>query len=164
MIAPCMCTGSVRYVHAACLQRWRTTSQTAATTCPKCLAHYTVRRRGLLGRALLHVAFYVLQALQIVIVAVFGYPTAVMLRVGMAAARAVLWQWDVPRARYVLSATSALDVASCLAILAVFVALLIAHGLVDIWRRQPETLLPFKLVAQRRYAGVYVAVESTRRV
>ncbi|KAI5799924.1 hypothetical protein EDC01DRAFT_628438 [Geopyxis carbonaria] len=45
LISPCTCTGSSRYVHSGCLQRWRTTSNTAYYRCPTC--HYTYRLRRL---------------------------------------------------------------------------------------------------------------------
>lgn len=40
LIAPCACRGSARFVHAHCLQRWRTVPGSHAVFCPVCLAGY----------------------------------------------------------------------------------------------------------------------------
>lgn len=50
LLSPCDCRGSARYVHAACLQRWREQPASwvgergalRATFCPVCLARYTL--------------------------------------------------------------------------------------------------------------------------
>jgi hypothetical protein len=44
LISPCICRGSSRYVHAACLQTWRETSSQAFYTCPTCKYAYRLRR------------------------------------------------------------------------------------------------------------------------
>ncbi|TGZ81278.1 hypothetical protein EX30DRAFT_371629 [Ascodesmis nigricans] len=44
LISPCTCTGSSRYVHSGCLQRWRSTSHTAYYQCPTCHYRYRLRR------------------------------------------------------------------------------------------------------------------------
>jgi hypothetical protein len=43
MVKPCLCSGSLAYVHIACLNQWRTTSESAYNTCSIC--HFTYRTR-----------------------------------------------------------------------------------------------------------------------
>lgn len=42
LIAPCLCSGSVAWIHTGCLDRWRrtSTSSTAAAACPQCGLRY----------------------------------------------------------------------------------------------------------------------------
>jgi len=42
LIAPCLCNGTSRYVHRACLERWRETSHRAFTHCFECNFKYIV--------------------------------------------------------------------------------------------------------------------------
>lgn len=44
LISPCVCRGSSRYVHSACLQTWRQTSSEAFYVCPTCKYRYRLRR------------------------------------------------------------------------------------------------------------------------
>lgn len=39
LIAPCNCSGSVKYIHEACLEKWIRTSKNG-TTCPTCGSRY----------------------------------------------------------------------------------------------------------------------------
>lgn len=40
MIAPCACSGSIKWVHRACLDKWRCKSEEAFTKCPNCKSVY----------------------------------------------------------------------------------------------------------------------------
>ncbi|KAI8990539.1 zf-C3HC4-domain-containing protein [Trametes punicea] len=53
LIRPCLCKGSISYVHVKCLQRWRTTSasQRAFYACPQCGYHYHFARTRVVGIA-----------------------------------------------------------------------------------------------------------------
>ncbi|KAI9065836.1 zf-C3HC4-domain-containing protein [Trametes sanguinea] len=53
LIRPCLCKGSISYVHVKCLQRWRTTSpsHSAFYACPQCGYHYHFARTRVLGIA-----------------------------------------------------------------------------------------------------------------
>ncbi|KAG6332507.1 hypothetical protein ID866_6584, partial [Astraeus odoratus] len=53
LIKPCLCTGSISYVHVKCLQRWRTqsTGDSAFYRCPQCRFHYRFARTKVLGLA-----------------------------------------------------------------------------------------------------------------
>ena len=46
LIAPCRCSGSSKYVHIGCLQRWRKTTRGAIgeTTCMECKTEYIIRK------------------------------------------------------------------------------------------------------------------------
>jgi hypothetical protein len=44
MLRPCMCSGSVSFVHVDCLNRWRATSTSAYFTCSVCRYPYHIRR------------------------------------------------------------------------------------------------------------------------
>lgn len=44
LISPCLCTGTSRYVHRACLTTWRLTSRTAYYQCPTCHYRYRLSR------------------------------------------------------------------------------------------------------------------------
>lgn len=46
MISPCKCKGSMRFVHAHCLQQWRTSSVNSKSffQCDQCLYQYSFRR------------------------------------------------------------------------------------------------------------------------
>jgi len=44
MFSPCVCRGSSRYVHTACLQSWRATSREALYTCQTCRYPYRLSR------------------------------------------------------------------------------------------------------------------------
>ncbi|KIP11404.1 hypothetical protein PHLGIDRAFT_21615 [Phlebiopsis gigantea 11061_1 CR5-6] len=53
LIRPCLCKGSVSYVHVKCLHRWRNTSasNSAFYRCPQCGYHYRFARTQVLGIA-----------------------------------------------------------------------------------------------------------------
>ncbi|KAL4070879.1 hypothetical protein J3A83DRAFT_4373062 [Scleroderma citrinum] len=53
LIKPCLCTGSISYVHVKCLQRWRTqsTGDNAFYRCPQCKFHYRFARTKAVGLA-----------------------------------------------------------------------------------------------------------------
>ncbi|KAI0639512.1 zf-C3HC4-domain-containing protein [Trametes polyzona] len=53
LIRPCLCKGSISYVHVKCLQRWRTTSssKSAFYACPQCGYHYHFARTRVVGIA-----------------------------------------------------------------------------------------------------------------
>ncbi|KAH9982553.1 hypothetical protein BGW80DRAFT_1263799 [Lactifluus volemus] len=53
LIRPCLCSGSVRHVHLACLQRWRNSSANASAffVCPQCHYHYRFARTSVVGLA-----------------------------------------------------------------------------------------------------------------
>ncbi|KAJ3551445.1 hypothetical protein NM688_g4698 [Phlebia brevispora] len=53
LIRPCLCKGSVSYVHVKCLHRWRTSSRTqgAFYRCPQCGYHYRFARTKVMGIA-----------------------------------------------------------------------------------------------------------------
>ena len=44
MIRPCHCKGSVAFVHVACLNEWRKTSDTAYYHCPICKYQYNIQK------------------------------------------------------------------------------------------------------------------------
>lgn len=48
LIAPCLCRGSMRFVHRACLDEWRCTSfnPKALVSCTTCKAHFRTRYEG----------------------------------------------------------------------------------------------------------------------
>jgi hypothetical protein len=48
MIAPCLCSGSIKYVHRSCLNHWRTISPNpnSLTRCDICHADYTFRTKA----------------------------------------------------------------------------------------------------------------------
>ncbi|VDB86482.1 unnamed protein product [Peniophora sp. CBMAI 1063] len=51
LIRPCLCRGSISYVHVKCLNRWRESSNTAFFSCPQCHYRYNFRRTKVLGLA-----------------------------------------------------------------------------------------------------------------
>ncbi|KAH9858083.1 zf-C3HC4-domain-containing protein [Lenzites betulinus] len=53
LIRPCLCKGSISYVHVKCLQRWRNTSASGSAfyACPQCGYHYHFARTRVLGIA-----------------------------------------------------------------------------------------------------------------
>ncbi|KAJ7357288.1 hypothetical protein DFH08DRAFT_851555 [Mycena albidolilacea] len=51
LIKPCLCKGSISFVHVACLQRWRNASQSAFFSCPQCHYKYRFARTRILGIA-----------------------------------------------------------------------------------------------------------------
>ncbi|KAK7694766.1 hypothetical protein QCA50_001954 [Cerrena zonata] len=53
LIRPCLCKGSISYVHVKCLQRWRNTSpnRSAFYSCPQCGYHYHFARTKVVGIA-----------------------------------------------------------------------------------------------------------------
>ncbi|OBZ79043.1 E3 ubiquitin-protein ligase MARCH11 [Grifola frondosa] len=53
LIRPCLCKGSISYVHVKCLQRWRNTSpsRSAFYSCPQCGYHYHFARTRVVGIA-----------------------------------------------------------------------------------------------------------------
>lgn len=53
LIRPCLCKGSVSYVHVKCLHRWRnsSTSRSAFYRCPQCGYHYRFARTQVMGMA-----------------------------------------------------------------------------------------------------------------
>ncbi|KLO13979.1 hypothetical protein SCHPADRAFT_851864 [Schizopora paradoxa] len=53
LIKPCLCKGSISYVHVKCLQRWRTTSVSKAAffACPQCHYRYHFARTNAYGIA-----------------------------------------------------------------------------------------------------------------
>ncbi|KAH7883514.1 hypothetical protein F5I97DRAFT_1958341 [Phlebopus sp. FC_14] len=53
LFKPCLCTGSISYVHVKCLQRWRTSSSSSAAfyRCPQCQFHYRFARTKAHGLA-----------------------------------------------------------------------------------------------------------------
>ncbi|KAI0033420.1 hypothetical protein K488DRAFT_77912 [Vararia minispora EC-137] len=51
LIKPCMCKGSISYVHVKCLKRWRESSQSAFFSCPQCHYRYNFQRTKVLGIA-----------------------------------------------------------------------------------------------------------------
>lgn len=40
LITPCLCKGTIQYIHMTCLQRWRSQSVRAYTACTQCLYSY----------------------------------------------------------------------------------------------------------------------------
>jgi len=40
LIAPCLCKGSIKFVHRHCLDQWRCTGERAFSTCPTCKFNY----------------------------------------------------------------------------------------------------------------------------
>ncbi|KAJ6509460.1 hypothetical protein C8R47DRAFT_1098797 [Mycena vitilis] len=53
LIKPCLCKGSISFVHVKCLQRWRNTaaSQSAFFSCPQCHYKYRFARTRIVGVA-----------------------------------------------------------------------------------------------------------------
>jgi len=53
LIRPCLCKGSISYVHVRCLQRWRNTSPTKSAffACPQCKYQYRFARTRIVGLA-----------------------------------------------------------------------------------------------------------------
>ena len=45
LFSPCLCSGSIKYVHESCLRRWRASgSRSARVRCPQCKFQYKTRR------------------------------------------------------------------------------------------------------------------------
>ena len=44
LLRPCLCSGSLAYVHVKCLNEWRATSPSAQTTCSICKFRYRTKR------------------------------------------------------------------------------------------------------------------------
>lgn len=65
LISPCLCRGSIRYVHIRCLERWRKTSvsQGAFFACPQCHYQYRFARTQVLGLASNRLAIVLLSGL-----------------------------------------------------------------------------------------------------
>jgi len=53
LIRPCLCKGSISYVHLKCLDRWRSmsASRSAFFACPQCHYHYRFARTRIVGLA-----------------------------------------------------------------------------------------------------------------
>ncbi|KDR84905.1 hypothetical protein GALMADRAFT_233367 [Galerina marginata CBS 339.88] len=53
LIRPCLCKGSISYVHVKCLQKWRnmSSSKGAFFSCPQCHYHYRFARTRIVGLA-----------------------------------------------------------------------------------------------------------------
>ncbi|KAK1233012.1 hypothetical protein PQX77_003814 [Marasmius sp. AFHP31] len=52
LIRPCLCKGSISYVHVKCLQRWRNSSNSSAFfSCPQCHYKYRFSRTRVVGIA-----------------------------------------------------------------------------------------------------------------
>lgn len=53
LIRPCLCKGSISYVHVKCLQKWRNTSssRSAFFSCPQCHYQYHFARTRIVGLA-----------------------------------------------------------------------------------------------------------------
>ena len=53
LISPCLCSGSMRYVHVGCIQQWRGTGRNkkAFMECTQCGFRYRLRRTRILGLA-----------------------------------------------------------------------------------------------------------------
>ncbi|KAJ7244721.1 hypothetical protein B0H12DRAFT_1128499 [Mycena haematopus] len=51
LIKPCLCKGSISFVHVKCLQRWRKASQSAFFSCPQCHYKYRFARTRIVGIA-----------------------------------------------------------------------------------------------------------------
>ncbi|KAH7913030.1 hypothetical protein BJ138DRAFT_1059988 [Hygrophoropsis aurantiaca] len=53
LIRPCLCKGSLSYVHVGCLQKWRNSavSQSAFYSCPQCQYRYHFARTRIVGLA-----------------------------------------------------------------------------------------------------------------
>ncbi|KAJ8495633.1 hypothetical protein ONZ51_g1583 [Trametes cubensis] len=53
LIRPCLCKGTISYVHVKCLQKWRNTaaSKSAFYACPQCGYHYHFARTRIVGVA-----------------------------------------------------------------------------------------------------------------
>ncbi|KAG8742645.1 hypothetical protein FRC10_001128 [Ceratobasidium sp. 414] len=53
LISPCLCRGSIRYVHVSCLKQWRVMSQSSSAfwSCPQCGFRYALARTRALGLA-----------------------------------------------------------------------------------------------------------------
>ncbi|KDQ63475.1 hypothetical protein JAAARDRAFT_119066 [Jaapia argillacea MUCL 33604] len=51
LIRPCLCKGSISYVHIKCLQRWRNSFETAFFACPQCHYRYHFGRTRVMGIA-----------------------------------------------------------------------------------------------------------------
>ncbi|KXN83848.1 E3 ubiquitin-protein ligase MARCH5 [Leucoagaricus sp. SymC.cos] len=53
LIRPCLCKGSISYVHVKCLQKWRNTSSSTSAffSCPQCHYQYRFARTRIVGLA-----------------------------------------------------------------------------------------------------------------
>lgn len=71
MLRPCLCSGSVSYVHLDCLNRWRATSTSAYFTCSVCRYPYHIQRT-LIARMLTHEYFILGSAVAMVFALCFA--------------------------------------------------------------------------------------------
>jgi len=76
MISPCLCKGSMRFVHIECLTQWRTTSRNKESffACDSCQYRYSFRRPGwasMLRSAL--VVHFVTLVLFVILIAICGH-------------------------------------------------------------------------------------------
>lgn len=71
MLRPCLCAGSLAYVHLDCLNQWRSTSDAAYSSCSICHFHYRVQKNFisavLLEPSMIIVAMVVFFAIAVVI-------------------------------------------------------------------------------------------------
>lgn len=51
LLSPCLCSGSVQFVHRECLNRWRSTSSRAFQTCEICEYNYVIQITNVSQRA-----------------------------------------------------------------------------------------------------------------
>ncbi|KAJ6519743.1 hypothetical protein C8R45DRAFT_33160 [Mycena sanguinolenta] len=51
LIKPCLCKGSIMFVHVKCLERWRKASSNAFFSCPQCHYKYRFARTRIVGIA-----------------------------------------------------------------------------------------------------------------
>ena len=72
MLRPCMCSGSVSYVHLDCLNHWRSTSQTAYFTCSICRYNYNIQRT-FLASLLVQESFVLVLAVFMVLTVCFSF-------------------------------------------------------------------------------------------
>jgi len=79
LISPCLCRGSIRYVHATCLHQWRNSAQTpnAFYECNMCKYRYCIRR-ALIAQILR--SALILNILSFIIVGILVVITAFTLR------------------------------------------------------------------------------------
>ncbi|BEJ18129.1 hypothetical protein CspHIS471_0704060 [Cutaneotrichosporon sp. HIS471] len=87
LISPCLCAGSMRYVHVQCINQWRGTGVNAKTflECPQCHHQYAIRRTLASGLATSKTILYLLTTvLFLLITFVCGH---VLLRYLVAAAQ-----------------------------------------------------------------------------
>jgi len=71
MIRPCLCSGSVSYVHTDCLNRWRSMSTAAYFTCSICRYNYRIERT-LVAQLLMQESFAVALAAILILTLCFA--------------------------------------------------------------------------------------------